>query len=90
MAAAKLARESASALVARDFATAIARAHAALNERPTNSTTLGLAYRSLGYGYAYMNDRTNAAVWLQQYRPFCTNDCRLVDAFLTSWRGGPR
>jgi hypothetical protein len=89
--ASKLARESAQRMAAKDYAAAIARAHAALNYKPTSKTTLGLAFRSLGYGYANINDRPNALVWLEKYRPFCARDCQLVDAYVGNsaalWQG---
>jgi pSer/pThr/pTyr-binding forkhead associated (FHA) protein len=82
--AAKLAKDSADKLVGRDFPGAVKAAQASLTQNPTDKTTLGLAYRSLGYGYAYLNDRASAKKWLKQYRPYCTNDCAQVDAFLNA------
>jgi len=80
--AAKLAKSSADKLVGRDFSGAVRDAQAALSQSPADKTTLGLAYRSLGYGYAYLNDRGNAAKWLEKYLPYCTNDCAQVHAFI--------
>jgi pSer/pThr/pTyr-binding forkhead associated (FHA) protein len=82
--AAKLAKESADKLVGRDFPAAVKAAQAALAQSPTDKTTLGLAYRSLGYGYAYLSDKASAKKWLKQYRPYCSNDCAQVDAFLSA------
>lgn len=78
----KLAKSSADKLVARDFAGAVKDAQAALAQNPSDKTTLGLSYRSLGYGYAYLNDRGSAAKWLEKYLPYCTNDCAQVHAFI--------
>jgi hypothetical protein len=80
--AAKLARSSAEKLVGRDFPGAIKDAQAALSSSPTDKTTLGLSYRSLGYGYAYLKDKGNAVKWLEKYCPYTTNDRAQVEAFI--------
>ena len=82
--AAKLAKSSADKLVGRDFAGAVKEAQAALAQNPSDKTTLGLSYRSLGYGYAYLNDRASAKKWLAKYEPYCTNDCAQVKQFLSA------
>src|SRR5207302_919078 len=55
--AARLAQSSSNKLVGRDFAGAVKDAQAALARTPKDKNTLMLAYRSLGYGYAYLNDK---------------------------------
>jgi pSer/pThr/pTyr-binding forkhead associated (FHA) protein len=80
--AARLAQSSSDKLVARDFPGAVKDAQAALLQTPADKNTLMLSYRSLGYGYAYLNDKGNAVKWLQKYLPFCTNDCDQVHAFI--------
>jgi len=68
--------------VARDFGGAVKDAQAALAQSPKDKNTLMLSYRSLGYGYAYLNDKGNAVKWLEKYLPYCTNDCDQVHAFI--------
>ena len=80
--AARLAKTSYEKLMARDFPGAVKDAQAALSHSPSDKTTLLNAYRSLGYGYAYLNDKANAVKWLEKYLPFCTNDCDQVHAFI--------
>jgi pSer/pThr/pTyr-binding forkhead associated (FHA) protein len=80
--AAKLAKSSASKLVAHDFQGAVNDAKGALAQSPADNQTQCLAYRSLGYGYAYLSDIDSAKKWLKQYKPCCTNDCAQVDAFI--------
>jgi pSer/pThr/pTyr-binding forkhead associated (FHA) protein len=80
--AARLAQSSSNKLVGRDFAGAVKDAHAALSHTPKDKDTLMLAYRSLGYGYAYLNDKDNAVKWLEKYLPYCSNDCDQVHAFI--------
>jgi pSer/pThr/pTyr-binding forkhead associated (FHA) protein len=81
----KSARDSMEKLNARDFPAAIKAAQAALAQNPSDKSTLGLAYRSLGYGHAYLNDRPNATKWLEKYLPYCAataNDCAQVNQYL--------
>jgi pSer/pThr/pTyr-binding forkhead associated (FHA) protein len=80
--AARLAQSSSEKLLARDFNGAVKDASAALQQSPKENNTLMLAYRSLGYGYAYLNDKETAVKWLKKYRPLCTSDCEQVDAFI--------
>ena len=80
--AARLAKASYDKLMARDFSGAVKDAQAALTQSPTDKNTLLNAYRSLGYGYAYLNDKPNAVKWLEKYLPFCSNDCDQVHAFI--------
>ena len=80
--AARLAQSSSNKLVGRDFAGAVKDAQAALAQTPKDKNTLMLAYRSLGYGYAYLNDKDNAVKWLEKYLPYCSNDCDQVHAFI--------
>jgi pSer/pThr/pTyr-binding forkhead associated (FHA) protein len=80
--AARLAKSSYDRLMARDFPAAVKEAQAALAQSPSDKNTLMNAYRSLGYGYAYLNDKANAVKWLEKYLPFCTNDCDQVHAFI--------
>jgi pSer/pThr/pTyr-binding forkhead associated (FHA) protein len=80
--AARLAQSSSNKLVGRDFAGAVKDAQAALTHSPKDKNTLMLAYRSLGYGYAYLNDKDNAVKWLEKYLPYCSNDCDQVHAFI--------
>jgi pSer/pThr/pTyr-binding forkhead associated (FHA) protein len=80
--AARLAKGSSDKLMARDFPGAVKDAQAALAQSPSDKNTLMHAYRSLGYGYAYLNDKANAVKWLEKYLPFCTNDCDQVHAFI--------
>ena len=82
--AAKLAKASADKLVGRDFQGAVKDAQGALSQSPGDKTTQCLAYRSLGYGYAYLNDRASAKKWLAKYEPCCTNDCAQVKQFLSA------
>jgi tetratricopeptide (TPR) repeat protein len=80
--AARLAKASYEKLMARDFSGAVKDAQSALSQSPSDKNTLMNAYRSLGYGYAYLNDKPNAVKWLEKYLPFCTNDCDQVHAFI--------
>jgi hypothetical protein len=80
--AARLARLSHEKLLARDFAGAVKDAHAALSQSPADKNTLMVSYQSLGYGYAYLNDKANAVKWLEKYLPYCSNDCDQVNAFV--------
>jgi pSer/pThr/pTyr-binding forkhead associated (FHA) protein len=80
--AAKLAKSSADKLIKRDFQGAVKDAGAALALSPADSSTQGLMYRSLGYGYAYLNDTESAKKYLKLYQPFCTTDCAQVAQFL--------
>jgi hypothetical protein len=82
--AAKLAADCTAKLnpAVKDFAGAVKSAQAALAQNPTDKTTVGSAYRCLGYGYAYLQDRASAVKWLEKYAPFCTNDCAQVHAFI--------
>jgi pSer/pThr/pTyr-binding forkhead associated (FHA) protein len=80
--AARLAKASSDKLMARDFPGAVKDAQAALAQSPADKNTLMQAYRSLGYGYAYLNDKGNAVKWLEKYLPFCSNDCDQVHAFI--------
>jgi pSer/pThr/pTyr-binding forkhead associated (FHA) protein len=80
--ASRLARSSHEKLVARDFAGAVKDANAALQQSPADKNTLMVSYQSLGYGYAYLNDKPNAVKWLEKYLPYCSNDCDQVHAFI--------
>jgi len=80
--AARLAQSSSNKLVGRDFAGAVKDAQAALAQTPKDKNTLMLSYRSLGYGYAYLNDKDNAVKWLEKYLPYCSNDCDQVQTFI--------
>jgi pSer/pThr/pTyr-binding forkhead associated (FHA) protein len=80
--ASRLAQASSNKLVARDFSGAVKDAQAALSHSPKEKNTLMLAYRSLGYGYAYLNDKATAVKWLEKYLPYCSNDCDQVHAFI--------
>jgi tetratricopeptide (TPR) repeat protein len=80
--AARLAKASFDKLMARDFPGAVKDAHAALAQSPADKNTLMQAYRSLGYGYAYLNDKANAVKWLEKYLPFCSSDCDQVHTFI--------
>jgi len=80
--ASRLARSSHDKLIARDFAGAVKDAHAALSQSPSDKNTLMLSFQSLGYGYAYLNDKPNAVKWLEKYLPYCSNDCDQVHAFI--------
>jgi pSer/pThr/pTyr-binding forkhead associated (FHA) protein/tetratricopeptide (TPR) repeat protein len=80
--AARLAKASSDKLMARDFPGAVKDAQAALAQSPADKNTLMQAYRSLGYGYAYLNDKPNAVKWLEKYLPFCSSDCDQVHAFI--------
>jgi pSer/pThr/pTyr-binding forkhead associated (FHA) protein len=80
--ASRLAQASSNKLVARDFNGAVKDAQAALAHSPRDKNTLMLSYRSLGYGYAYLNDKANAVKWLEKYLPYCSNDCDQVHAFI--------
>jgi len=70
-------KASSDKLMARDFPGAVKDAHAALAQSPADKNTLMQAYRSLGYGYAYLNDKANAVKWLEKY-------CRSAPATATS------
>jgi pSer/pThr/pTyr-binding forkhead associated (FHA) protein len=80
--AARMAKSSSDKLMARDFPGAVKDAQAALAQSPADKNTLMQAYRSLGYGYAYLNDKANAVKWLEKYLPYCSNDCDQVHAFI--------
>jgi hypothetical protein len=80
--ASRLAQASSNKLVSRDFSGAVKDAQAALSHSPKDKNTLMLAYRSLGYGYAYLNDKANAVKWLEKYLPYCSSDCDQVHAFI--------
>ncbi|MGZ6142710.1 MAG: hypothetical protein ACXWLM_05195, partial [Myxococcales bacterium] len=82
--AAKLAADCTSKInpAVKDFSGAVKSAQAALALNPTDKTTLGLSYRCLGYGYAYLNDRASALKWLEKYVPYCTSDCAQVHQFI--------
>ena len=80
--AAKLAKDSLDKLNARDFPGAVKTAQAALSMNPTDRSTQGTAYRSLGYGYAYLNDKASAVKYLEKYLPYCSTDCPQVHAFI--------
>jgi hypothetical protein len=81
--AAKLAADCTSKLGTRDFAGAVKGGQAVLALNPSDKSSLGQAYRCLGYGYAFLSDKVNAKKWLKQYRPYCNaGDCERVDAFL--------
>ncbi len=80
--ASRLARLSHEKLMARDFAGAVKDAQAALAQSPSEKKTLSVSYQSLGYGYAYLNDKANAVKWLERYLPYCSEDCDQVRAFI--------
>jgi pSer/pThr/pTyr-binding forkhead associated (FHA) protein len=80
--AAKLAKSSLAKLSARDFQGAVNDCKAALAQSPTDETTLGNCYKSLGYGYAYLSQKEQAVQWLEKYLPYCTNDCPQVHQFI--------
>ncbi len=80
--AAKLAKSAFDKLMAHDFQGAVTEGKAALAQNPADKTTLGNAYKSLGYGYAYLGDNATAKKYLKSYLPYCTNDCDQVKAFL--------
>jgi pSer/pThr/pTyr-binding forkhead associated (FHA) protein len=80
--ASRLARLAHEKLMARDFAGAVKDAHAALSQSPADKNTMMVSYQSLGYGYAYLNDKTNAVKWLEKYLPYCSDDCDQVHAFI--------
>jgi hypothetical protein len=82
--AAKLARSSSDKLIARDFAGAVKDAQAALALAPADEKTQAVMYRSLGYGYAYLNDTDSAKKYLKLFKPFCGTEtvCAQVDQFL--------
>ncbi len=80
--AAKLAADCTTKLGGRDFAGAVKGGQAALAANPSEKTTLGQAYRCLGYGYAYLNDKGNAVKWLEKYLPYCAADCPAVHQFI--------
>src|SRR5438093_462519 len=61
--ASRLAQASSNKLGARHFGGAVKDAQAALAQSPKDKNTLMLSYRSLGYGYAYLNDKGNAVKW---------------------------
>jgi pSer/pThr/pTyr-binding forkhead associated (FHA) protein len=82
----ELAQSSADKLADQDFQGAIADAQAALSFHPADADTLALAYRSLGYGYAFLNDTGTAKRYLREFRPYCekfgAEVCAQVDQFL--------
>jgi len=78
----RLAEASSEKLLQRDFEGAVKEAKAALKDSPKDKNTLRLAYRSLGYGYAYLNNKEEAVKWLEKYLPLCTSDCDQVHAFI--------
>jgi len=80
--ASRLARLAHEKLMARDFAGAVKDAHAALSQSPADKNTMMVSYQSLGYGYAYLNDKPNAVKWLEKYLPYCSDDCDQVHAFI--------
>ena len=82
--AAKLAADCTSRLnpAVKDFSGAVKAAQAALGQNPTDKGTIAQAYRCLGYGNAYLNDRATAIKWLEKYVPYCTNDCAQVHGFI--------
>src|SRR5207248_4400941 len=80
--AAKLAQDCTAKLTGRDFGGAVKGAQAALALSPSDKTTVAGAYRCLGYGYAYLNDRANAVKWLEKFEPYCTTECAQIKAFL--------
>ncbi|HEX4383340.1 MAG TPA: FHA domain-containing protein [Myxococcales bacterium] len=82
--AAKLAKSSSDKLVAHDFAGAVKDAQAALSLAPADEKTQAVMYRSLGYGYAYLNDTDSAKKYLKLFKPFCGSPtvCEQVDGFL--------
>jgi ABC transport system ATP-binding/permease protein len=82
--AAKLAKSSSDKLIARDFDGAVKDAQAALALDPADPKTQAVMYRSLGYGYAYLNDTDSAKKYLKLFKPFCGSEtvCAQVDQFL--------
>ena len=66
----------------KDFSGAVSSAQAALAHNPTDAKTLGLCYQCLGYGFAYLGDRTSAVKWFEKYAPYCTNDCAQIKAYI--------
>jgi hypothetical protein len=80
--ASKLATDCTSKLGARDFNGAVAEGKQVVALNPSTASSLGAAYRCLGYGYAYLNDRGNAVKWLEKYCPYTTNDRAQVEAFI--------
>lgn len=80
--AAGLAAEGNTKLLARDFAGAVAKCSAALALHPSDRTTLGSCYHSLGFGYAYLSDNGNAKKYLKQYLPFATTDKAQIQNFI--------
>jgi len=83
--AAKLAKSSSDKLVQRDFPGAVKDAQAALALSPADKNTQAMMYRSLGYGYAYLNDTDSAKKYLKLFKPFCGSEtvCAQVDQFLS-------
>jgi pSer/pThr/pTyr-binding forkhead associated (FHA) protein len=83
----RLAKASSDKLVNRDFQGAVNDAQAALALSPADPDTLGFAYRSLGYGYAYLNDTDAAKKNLKLFKPYCEkfgdSVCAQVDQFLS-------
>ena len=57
-----------SKLRTRDFQGAVDDARAALAQHPARRAIQCQAYRALGYGYAYLNDKTRAVEWLGRYQ----------------------
>jgi pSer/pThr/pTyr-binding forkhead associated (FHA) protein len=83
--AAKLAADCTAKLGGRDFPSAVKLGQSVLSQNPSDKMTLGQAYRCLGYGYAYLNDKPNAVKWLEKYVPYCSlvgNDCPQVHQFI--------
>jgi hypothetical protein len=87
--AARLAESSNQKLLQQDFRGAVADALTAVALHPKESLTLGSAYRSLGYGYAYLDDKTQAVRYLSEYLPYCTIDCAQVRQFGSLAQKGP-
>ncbi len=82
--AAGLASEANSKLLARDFSGAVAKCTAALALHPSDRTTLGSCYHSLGFGYAYLSDNGNAKKYLKQYLPYSTTDKAQIENFIAT------
>ena len=82
--AAGFAAEANAKLAARDFSGAVAKCTAALALHPSDRTTLGSCYHSLGFGYAYLSDNGNAKKFLKQYLPYATTDKPQIEAFIAT------
>jgi pSer/pThr/pTyr-binding forkhead associated (FHA) protein len=83
--AAKLAADCTAKLGAHDWPAAVKGGQAALAQNPSDKETLGKAYRCLGYGYAYLNDKPTATKWLEKYLPYCNlvgMDCPAIHQFI--------